>query len=119
MASDFKNQVIKIVSKIPYGKVTTYGTIATLAGVPRGARLVGGVLHFNAEKHNLPWYRVVNRHGFISTNCWDHLKDAQKALLLDEGIEVSPNFMVNLDHYGWWGTKQTEDCLDNCKLEKQ
>lgn len=101
--ANFKNRVIEVVNKIPKGKVTTYGTIATLAGVPRGARLVGGVLHYNAEKHNLPWYRVINRHGYISTNCWDHLKDAQKALLLDEGIEVNNDFMVNLDDYGWWG----------------
>ena len=43
---NFKDRVLSIVKKIPEGRVTNYGTIAVMAGVPRGARLVGGVLHF-------------------------------------------------------------------------
>ncbi len=98
---NFKDRVIKKVNKIPYGRVTNYGTIAILAGIPRGARLVGGVLHFNME--NNPWHRVVNRHGFISTKCLEHPKKLQKVLLEQEGIEVSDDFMVDLDKYGWFG----------------
>lgn len=98
---NFKDRVIEIVKKIPYGRVTNYGTVATLAGVPRGARLVGGILHFNREE--VPWQRVINRHGFISTKCLDHPKQLQKALLEQEGIEVSRDFMINLHKYGWWG----------------
>lgn len=105
---NFKDRVIKIIKQIPYGKVTTYGTIATLAGLPRGARLVGGILHYNSDKFNLPWHRVINRYGFISTVCSNHIKQEQKALLLDEGIQVSRDFMINLQKYGWWG----EDNLD-------
>lgn len=97
----FKDQVIKIVRKIPYGSVTTYGTVATMAGLPRGGRLVGGILHFNTEEHNLPWQRIINRNGFISTKCLEHPKPLQKALLEREGIEVSEDFMVNLEKYGW------------------
>lgn len=99
---NFKQKVLQIVKKIPKGKVTNYGTVAVLAGVPRGARLVGGVLHFNIE--DAPWYRVVNRQGFISTKCLEHPKGLQKALLEQEGIEVSSDFMVDLDKYGWFGT---------------
>ncbi|MBI2019798.1 MGMT family protein [Candidatus Daviesbacteria bacterium] len=98
---NFKDRVIQIVRKIPYGRVTTYGTVATLAGVPRGARLVGGVLHFNIDAS--PWHRVINRHGFISTKCLDHPKALQKALLKQEGVEVSKDFMIDLKKYGWWG----------------
>lgn len=98
---NFKDRVLKIVKKIPYGRVTTYGTVAILAGVPRGARLVGGILHFNIDAS--PWHRVINRHGFISTKCLDHPKDLQKALLEQEGIEVTSDFMINLDRYGWFG----------------
>ena len=105
----FKDKVTQIVKKIPYGKVTTYGTVATLAGLPRGARLVGGILHYNSEKYNLPWHRVINRYGFISTLCFDHIKDEQRALLLDEGIQVSKDFMINLRLYGWWGDKKYLD----------
>ena len=99
----FKDKIIQIVGKIPQGRVTTYGTVAILAGVPRGARLVGGILHFNSDKFNLPWHRVINRFGFISTRCLDHPKQLQKALLEQEGIEVSDDFMVNLEKYGWFG----------------
>ena len=117
---NFKEKVLQIVKKIPYGKVTTYGTVAILAGLPRGARLVGGVLHFNidlpAGRQVLPWHRVINRHGFISTKCLDHPKQLQKALLEQEGIEVSKDFMVDLKKYGWFGYEKN---LDYCKLEKQ
>lgn len=99
----FKERVIQVVKQVPYGKVTTYGTVATLAGLPRGARLVGGILHFCTEDFNLPWQRVINRKGYISTKCLDHPKQAQKALLEEEGIEVSTDFTVELEKYGWWG----------------
>ena len=104
---NFKDKVIEIVKKIPSGKVTTYGTVATLAGLPRGGRLVGGVLHFNSEKKDLPWQRIINRNGFISTNCPEHMKKLQKALLQQEGIEVSKDFMINLDKYGWFPTSSS------------
>jgi methylated-DNA-protein-cysteine methyltransferase related protein len=100
----FRDKVIELAKKIPKGRVTTYGTLATLAGIPRGARLVGGIMHFYGEKGDtLPWHRVINRHGFISIKCLDHPKELQRALLQDEGIEVSADFMVDLSKYGWWG----------------
>ena len=102
-SKNFKDRVIEVIKQVPYGKVTTYGTIAVMAGLPRGARLVGGVLHFNAQTFNLPWQRVVNRHGFISTACENHTKLEQKSLLESEGIEVSDEFIIDLKKYGWFG----------------
>lgn len=98
---NFKDKVIELTKKIPFGRVTTYGTLASLSGHPRGARVVGGILHNSEQK--LPWYRVINRHGFISIKCLDHPKSLQKALLEQEGIEVSKDFMIDLQKYGWWG----------------
>ncbi len=98
---NFKDKVLKIVAQIPAGRVTTYGTVAALTGFPQGGLFVGGVLHFNME--SLPWHRVVNRHGFISTKCLEHSRNLQKALLEQEGIEVSKDFMINLEKYGWFG----------------
>ncbi len=95
----FKARVIEIVCKIPYGRVVTYGTVASLAGLPRGARFVGGILHFNTDE--APWHRVINRHGFISTKCLDHPKQLQKVLLEQEAVVVSKDFMINLQKYGW------------------
>lgn len=99
----FKDRTIEIIKNIPEGKVTTYGTVAILAGIPRGGRLVGGILHHFTEKYDLPWQRVINREGYISTSCLEHVKALQKALLEQEGIEVSSDFMIDLKKYGWWG----------------
>lgn len=101
----FKDRVIAVIKQIPAGKATTYGTVAALAGLPRGGRLVGGILHHCSEKENLPWQRVINREGFISTRCMEHPRRAQKALLEQEGVKVSADFMVDLKKYGWWGER--------------
>ena len=104
--SGFRSRVIRILLQIPYGKVVTYGTVATLAGSPRAARIVGGILHTSAEKLELPWQRVVNRDGYLSIRVgFLEAKSIQKAMLESEGIEVSKDFMVNLERYGWWGVE--------------
>ena len=66
---------------------------------------MGGILHYAGEELRLPWQRVINRHGFISTKCLDHPRELQKVILESEGIEVSADFIVDLEKYGWWGEK--------------
>lgn len=102
---NFKAKVIEIINQIPAGRVSTYGTVAQLAGLPRGARLVGGILHYQGDKTH--WHKIINRHGFISTRCLDHPKQLQKVLLEQEGIEVNKDFMVNLEKYGWFGSESS------------
>ncbi len=115
--TSFKDLVIEIIKSIPYGKVTTYGTVATLAGSPRSAREVGYLLHSLTEKHNLPWQRVINKKGFISIRGNDvNMKNLQKSLLDEEGVAVSEDFMVDLKKYGWWGDEKD---LDSSQLEEQ
>lgn len=103
LEANFYQKAITIIQKIPKGKVTTYGTIASLSGSPRASRIVGGILSSVSEKEDLPWHRVVNRKGFISIKNPEYPKELQKALLEQEGIEVSGSFIVNLKKYGWWG----------------
>ncbi len=107
----FKSRVIKITQSIPRGFVTTYGTIAVLAGIPRGARMVGGILHYAIDKWDLPWHRVVNRVGFISTKCLEHPRQLQKALLEEEGIVVDDQLTVDLDRFGWFGEQWKKDSI--------
>ena len=54
----FPRRVWQIVASIPQGYVATYGDIARLAGSPRAARQVGGVLKRLPEGSTLPWHRV-------------------------------------------------------------
>src|SRR6266536_3528068 len=92
--NDFKSRVIEIILEIPVGKVTTYGTVATLAGTPRAARQVGYILHSATNKFDLPWQRVVNRNGFLSIRGEEiNAKTLQKKLLEDEGVEVSEDYV--------------------------
>lgn len=102
---DFSSSVIKIIKQIPAGKVTTYGTVAILAGFPKSAREVGYILHSSAQKYNLPWQRVVNVKGYISNRGGDiNIKKVQKFLLEQEGVRVSEEFVIDLEKHGWWGS---------------
>jgi len=115
--TSFKDLVIEIIKSIPYGRVTSYGTVATLAGSPRSAREVGYLLHSLTKKYNLPWQRVINKKGYISIRGNDvNMKNLQKKLLKEESVEVSEEFMVDLKKYGWSGDEKT---VGRGKLEKQ
>lgn len=97
--ASFSQRVFHIVAAIPYGKVTTYGEVARLAGSPRAARQVGGVLRRLPEGSTLPWHRVINRHGQISLQGEDFQR--QRQALLAEGIIFGPHSTVDFDRYGW------------------
>ena len=95
----FPQRVWQIVASIPEGYVTTYGDVAQLAGSPRAARQVGGVLKRLPEGSTLPWHRVVNRHGAISLTGPDLQR--QRQALLSEGVMVSGSGQIDLQKYRW------------------
>ncbi|WP_137241164.1 MGMT family protein [Pantoea agglomerans] len=95
----FQQRIWQIVAAIPAGRVTTYGDVALLAGSPRAARQVGGVLSRLPEGTTLPWHRVVNRHGTISLQGDRLLR--QRDALEAEGIEVSDDGQLDLAAYRW------------------
>jgi methylated-DNA-protein-cysteine methyltransferase-like protein len=97
--NNFSERVWQIIAAIPPGKVTTYGDVAQLAGSPRAARQVGGVLRRLPEGSKLPWFRVINRHGRISLQGDDLLR--QRDALEAEGIEVSDAGEIELEKYRW------------------
>jgi methylated-DNA-protein-cysteine methyltransferase related protein len=78
-----------VVSRIPRGKVATYGQVAELAGLPRQARLVGYALNVLPDGSAVPWHRVVNAQGRISPRSNDLGHDqVQAQLLAREGIRL-------------------------------
>jgi len=95
---NFRHRVLQIIAAIPYGQVTTYGNVAQLAGSPRAARQVGGVLRKLPEGSTLPWHRVINRHGEISQQGEDFKR--QRQALLEEGIMFEGG-QIDLEKYGW------------------
>jgi methylated-DNA-protein-cysteine methyltransferase-like protein len=101
----FKDGVIKLVNSIPEGMVTNYGEVALALGQPRAARQVGWVLNslertdYKGHK-NIPWWRVVNKKGFLSikgTKKED--KNSQKFKLLQEGVQFKDEYTVDLEHH--------------------
>lgn len=93
-------RIYDVVRSIPYGKVATYGQVATYAGNPRLARVVGYALHSNPDPLSIPCYRVVNRFGGLAPSFAFGGLESQQQLLEAEGIEVSEG-RVDLSKYLW------------------
>ena len=85
-------------AEIPRGRVMTYGQIAAICGSPAAARIVGGIAHFGNP--DLPWQRVVNKHGGVATG-YPGGKIGQKNALVSEGIKVTKDFTVDLEELLW------------------
>ena len=100
MENSYSERVKELIKQIPYGKVATYGQIATYAGNPRAARQVAWILHSSSKKDNLPWHRVINSKGRISLPP-QRGYGIQKTLLEQEGIIFKEDGSVNLDIYLW------------------
>ncbi len=87
-----------VVDQIPVGRVTTYGSVARLAGKPNGARWVGHTLAKLPNNSKLPWHRVINSQGKISLP--GDLGAVQCERLMAEGVVVKDR-RVNLSQFGW------------------
>lgn len=96
----FHEQVIRVIKKIPRGKVATYGQVAALAGNPRSARQVVRTLHTASDKEKLPWHRVINSQGKISL-LRGHGYEYQRALLVGEKVTFGLEDIIDLNQYQW------------------
>ena len=90
----YKIQILNLLSKIPIGKVTTYGAIAKSLHIS-SPRLVGNILHHNTDPQHFPCHRVVFANGNLSTSyAFGGIKQ-QKERLQHEGVTFIKN-RVNL-----------------------
>lgn len=95
------NDIYATVCLIPPGKVATYGQVARLAGLPRGARQVGYALSALSEDQDVPWYRVINAKGEISLRATPGRENLQQILLEDEGVEFGLYGKIDLQRFQW------------------
>ncbi|MCU4356666.1 MGMT family protein [Acinetobacter ursingii] len=101
MTKELHRQILEVVALIPRGKVASYGQIAQLAGLPKHARLVGYVLKHLDPESDLPWHRVINSQGKISTSRLNlRGENIQQMKLLEEGVVVLEG-KVKLGNYQW------------------
>lgn len=101
--ANFFARVYQVVRMIPYGQVATYGQIAELVSDRRAARTVGWALHALAEGSDVPWQRVINAQGRISTAFREDSADLQRELLEQEGIHFDSQDRIDLAVYQWVG----------------
>ena len=103
-ASSLYRQIWKAARRIPFGRVATYGQIAELAGLPRQPRLAGYAMHHVPEGSNVPWHRVVNAKGEISTRAASMIsgeESLQRILLEGEGVEFDDLGRIDLKRFQW------------------
>jgi methylated-DNA-protein-cysteine methyltransferase-like protein len=93
--------IYSIVSRIPRGQVATYGQIAELAGIPGQPRRVGYALSALSNDSGVPWHRVINARGEISTRSKARGKPLQRILLEQEGVVFDSKARVSLDRFRW------------------
>ncbi|HEV7669466.1 MAG TPA: MGMT family protein [Thermoanaerobaculia bacterium] len=97
-------RILATVDLIPEGRVATYGQIAFLAGLPGHARQVGFALRGLAEGSTVPWQRVVNAQGEISSRDDPAWEGFQRHLLEEEGVRFEgkgERGRVDLERFGW------------------
>jgi methylated-DNA-[protein]-cysteine S-methyltransferase len=63
LMTDFARRIMAATAAIPYGSVSTYREVASLAGSPRGARAAGNALGSNPLPIVLPCHRVLHTGG--------------------------------------------------------
>jgi methylated-DNA-protein-cysteine methyltransferase related protein len=96
-------QIYRIVLKIPRGRVMTYGQIARLMDDRYSPRLVGWAMHaVPQDGRNIPWHRVINSKGGISTGrVIIQEPQLQRYLLEAEGVAFDARGHCDLSVYQW------------------
>src|SRR5262245_31787007 len=98
MATRPFERIWALVARIPRGRVATYGMLSEL--VDRALTPVGvGWALRAAPEGALPWHRVVNGKGGVSTDA-EH-PGLQRAMLESEGVRFDADGRIDLDRYGW------------------
>ena len=93
-------RIYETIRDIPRGCVASYGQIAEIAGIPRGARQVGWALKHLPEWQDVPWHRVITASGRIAFETGSARFEKQRRLLEKEGITVTAG-RVDMRRYRW------------------
>lgn len=103
----FFETVWRIVARIPMGKVSTYGQIASMIPLAEAThhrlapRWVGTALRQIPDDLTIAWHRVINSQGKISLP--DTQGEQQRRLLESEDIVFDQSGKIDLRQYGWLG----------------
>ena len=96
-------KIYRLVLRIPRGRVMTYGQIARLLEERYSPRLVGWAMHATPrDERNIPWHRVINSRGGISTGRVILAEPERQRLMLEaEGVVFDARGHCDLSVYQW------------------
>ena len=96
-----KSSVFEQVSRIPFGRVTTFGHIGKITGI--NPRVVGWILSgMNDEEMSIyPWQRVVAKDGVISALKLGFKGELQIQLLEKEGVACENGSIIDYEGCYW------------------
>lgn len=90
--------VQRLTQRIPRGKVATYGQLSKMIGQRLTPVGVGWALRA-AKEGEIPWQRVVNARGAVSTD--PHHPGLQREMLESEGVVFGDDGTIDLTRFGW------------------
>lgn len=83
--TDFQTKVIAVVKAIPAGSVMTYRQVATAAGHPKAARVVGSLMAKNFDP-TIRCHRVIRSDGKLGQ--YNRGAERKEELLREEGYMI-------------------------------
>ena len=96
--SVFAQRVLRVLQRIPPGRVATYGDVAAIAGRPGAARAVGNIMRL-AKVPGLPYHRIVAAGGRVGGyGSSPHLK---ASLLRAEGVTIAGRRIRHFARFRW------------------
>ena len=104
---NFFDKVYVIARLIPFGRVTSYGAIASYLGAAKSARMVGWAMNNSHNQlESVPAHRVVNRKGLLTGKHHFDGTNLMQQLLENEGIVVVENQIQDFEQVFWEPLKE-------------
>jgi methylated-DNA-protein-cysteine methyltransferase-like protein len=94
------NEIFDVVRSIPEGTVASYGQIAAVVG-RCSPLMVGFAMAAAPFDSDVPWHRVVNHQGRISSRGDGDGEQMQRILLEAEGIRFDESGRIDLNLVRW------------------
>jgi methylated-DNA-protein-cysteine methyltransferase-like protein len=114
-------KIYRMVLRIPRGRVMTYGQIARLLEDRYSPRLVGWAMHATPQDdRNIPWHRVINSRGGISTGrVIIQEPSLQRWMLEAEGVLFDERGHCDLGVYQWSPAKNRSRATDRPRAKNR
>jgi methylated-DNA-[protein]-cysteine S-methyltransferase len=94
VSGDFRRRILEQIRSIPFGRIQSYGEVATAAGAPRAARAVGGAMASNPLPIIIPCHRVIAADGRLTGYSAPGGLLLKKFILQMEGVEFKGELVI-------------------------